>query len=228
MVLVVFFVKQKTAYEMRISDWSSDVCSSDLLVLARTPDAPAGTKGISLFIVPKYRIDAKGNIGPINDVRCASIEHKLGIHASPTCVMSYGDQDECIGELIGSECAGMKAMFTMMNQARLNVGSQGVQIGERATQQALAYAAERIQSAPADGSSPQPAAIIAHPDVRRMLVRMKALTQAARALVYYAAGQVDRAQLGLAGAKKRLDLLTPLAKAYGTDVGCEVIGRAQV
>src|SRR3546814_10834366 len=97
----------------------------------------------------------------------------------------------------------MKAMFTMMNQARLNVGSQGVQIGERATQQALAYAAERIQSAPADGSSPQPAAIIGHPDVRRMLVRMKALTQAARALVYYAAGQVDRAQLGLAGAKKR-------------------------
>src|SRR3546814_4915388 len=109
-------------------------------------DAPAGTKGISLFIVPKYRIDAKGNIGPLNDVRCASIEHKLGIHASPTCVMSYGDQDECVGELIGSECAGMKAMFTMMNQARLNVGSQGVQIGERATQQALAYAAERIQS----------------------------------------------------------------------------------
>src|SRR3546814_5838150 len=143
---------------MRISDWSSDVFSSDL-------------------IVPKYRIDAKGNIGPINDVRCASIEHKLGFHASPTCVMSYGDQDECVGELIGSECAGMKAMFTMMNQARLNVGSQGVQIGERATQQALAYAAERIQSAPADGSSPQPAAIIGHPDVRRMLVRMKALTQ---------------------------------------------------
>src|SRR3546814_12748997 len=119
----------------------------------------------------------------------------------------------------------MKAMFTMMNQARLNVGSQGVQIGERATQQALAYAAERIQSAPADGSSPQPAAIIGHPDVRRMLVRMKALTQAARALVYYAEGPVDRAQLRLAGAKKRLDLLNTLPKAYGNDVGCRVASR---
>src|SRR3546814_13214880 len=125
---------------MRISDWSSDVCSSDLdnivhLVLARTPDAPAGTKGISLFIVPKYRIDAKGNIGPLNDVRCASTEHKRGIHASSTCVMSYGAQDECVGEVIGSERAGMKAMFTMMNEARPKGGCQGVTIGNRATKE---------------------------------------------------------------------------------------------
>ncbi|MCF8707358.1 acyl-CoA dehydrogenase [Rhizorhapis sp. SPR117] len=192
------------------------------LILARTPGAPAGTKGISLFIVPKYRVDDAGNIGALNDVHCASIEHKLGIHASPTCVMSYGDHDDCIGELIGDEFGGMKAMFTMMNQARLNVGSQGVQIAERATQQAIAYAAERIQSARADGSSPDPVAIIEHPDVRRMLIRMKALTQAARALIYYAAGQVDRRHLGIEGAKKRLDILTPLAKAYATDMGCEV------
>ena len=192
------------------------------LVLARTPGAPVGTKGISLFLVPKYRVKDDGSLGALNDLHCASIEHKMGIHASPTCVMSYGDHDDCIGELVGEEMRGMKAMFTMMNQARLNVGNQGVQIAERATQQALAYAAERIQSALADGSSAGPAAIIEHPDVRRMLLRMKAQTQAARALVYYAAGQVDRAHLGAAGARKRLDLITPLAKAHGTDLGCEV------
>lgn len=192
------------------------------LVLARTPGAPVGTKGISLFLVPKYRVKDDGSLGALNDLHCASIEHKMGIHASPTCVMSYGDNDDCIGELVGEEMRGMKAMFTMMNQARLNVGNQGVQIAERATQQALAYAAERIQSALADGSSAGPAAIIEHPDVRRMLLRMKAQTQAARALVYYAAGQVDRAHLGVAGARKRLDLITPLAKAHGTDLGCEV------
>lgn len=192
------------------------------LVLARTPGAPAGTKGISLFIVPKYRLKEDGSLGPLNDVRCTSIEHKLGIHASPTCVMSYGDQDDCKGEMIGAEMGGMKAMFTMMNQARLNVGGQGVQIAERATQAALAYAAERIQSARADGSSEGPVAIIEHPDVRRMLFRMKALTQAARTLIYYAAGQADRAHVGIVNAQERLDLLTPLAKAYCTDIGCEV------
>jgi 3-(methylthio)propanoyl-CoA dehydrogenase len=187
------------------------------LVLARTPDAPKGTKGISLFLVPKMRLD-----GTSNDVRCVSIEHKLGINASPTAVLSYGDNDDCIGHLIGPEFGGMRAMFTMMNNARLNVGLQGVEIGERATQGALYYAKDRIQSARANGVSPDPVAIIEHPDVRRMLIRMKALTQASRALVYYAASQVDRAHLGLDGAKVRLDLLTPLAKAYGTDVGCEV------
>jgi len=187
------------------------------LVLARTPGAPAGTRGISLFLVPKLRDD-----GSSNDVRCVSIEHKLGIHASPTCVMSYGDHDDCIGQLIGAEYGGMAAMFVMMNNARLNVGLQGVQIAERATQQAVAYARERVQSAKAGGPGREPVAIIEHPDVRRMLIRMKALTQAARALIYYAVGQLDRAHLGDAEARDRLELLTPLAKSWGTDVGCEV------
>jgi 3-(methylthio)propanoyl-CoA dehydrogenase len=187
------------------------------LVLARTPGAPAGTKGISLFLVPKVRPD-----GSRNDVRCVSIEHKLGIHASPTCVLAFGDDDACTGHLIGPEMGGIRAMFTMMNNARLNVGLQGVEVGERATQTAIAYAAQRIQSARAGGETTAAVAIIEHPDVRRTLMRMKALTQAARALLYYAAGQVDRAHLGVEGAKVRLDILTPLAKSYGSDVGCEI------
>jgi len=183
------------------------------LVLARTPGAPAGTKGISLFIVPKLLPD-----GTRNDLRCVSIEHKLGIHASPTCVMSYGDEGGATGWLIGEEMGGMRAMFTMMNNARLNVGLQGVSIAERAMQGAVAYAGQRVQGV----REGRPAPILAYPDVRRMLLRMKALTQAARALVYYTAGCTDRASLGDAEAKLRADLLTPLAKAYGTDVGCEV------
>jgi alkylation response protein AidB-like acyl-CoA dehydrogenase len=188
------------------------------LVLARTPGAPPGTKGISLFLVPKFRLDANGRPGAPNDVRCVSIEHKLGIHASPTCIMSYGDEGDCLGWLIGEEQAGMRAMFTMMNNARLNVGLQGVSIAERATQAALAYAGQRVQGM----RGGRPAAIVEHPDVRRMLLRMKSLTQAARALAYYAAGQTDRATLGDRDAKMRADLLTPLVKAYGTDVGVEV------
>jgi alkylation response protein AidB-like acyl-CoA dehydrogenase len=191
------------------------------LVLARTPDAPPGTKGLSLFLVPKYRLDADGNPGDFNDVRVVSIEHKLGLHASPTCVLSFGDNGDCVGELIGAELGGMRGMFTMMNNARLNVGLQGVQVAERATQLAVAYARDRVQSARAGGGH-GPVAIIEHPDVRRMLMRMKAQTQAARALVYLAASQVDRATLGDVDAQKRLDLLTPLAKAHGTDLGCEV------
>ena len=192
------------------------------LVLARTPDAPIGTRGISLFIVPKIRVTSDGSPGGSNDVHCVSIEHKLGIHASPTCVMSYGDNDDCIGEIVGQEFGGMRAMFTMMNNARLNVGSQGVQIGERATQQALAYAAERVQSARAGGATRDPVAIIDHADVRRMLLRMKAGTEAARALLYYATGMVDRKNCGDEAAGARLELLTPLVKAYGTDMGCEI------
>jgi alkylation response protein AidB-like acyl-CoA dehydrogenase len=191
------------------------------LVLARTPGAPAGTKGISLFLVPKFRLDADGNPGAPNDIRVVSIEHKMGLHASPTCVLSFGDNGDCIGELIGAEGAGMRAMFTMMNNARLNVGLQGVQVAEAATQRAVAYARERVQSARASTGG-APVAIIDHPDVRRMLLRMTAQTMAARGLVYYAAGQVDRATLGVEGAKTRLDLVTPLAKAHGTDIGCEV------
>ena len=192
------------------------------LVLARTPGAPEGTKGISLFLVPRYRLDENGAPGEFNDARAVSIEHKLGIHASPTCVMSFGDNDDCHGWLIGPENGGMRAMFTMMNNARLNVGLQGVQIGERATQQAVTFARERIQSARAGGETRDPVAIVEHPDVRRMLMRMKASTMAIRALVYYAAGQVDAATLGDEDAKARAEVLTPLAKAYGTDVGCEV------
>jgi len=192
------------------------------LVLARTPGAPEGTKGISLFLVPRYRLDENGEPGEENDARCVSLEHKLGINVSPTCVMSYGDNDDCHGWLIGPENGGMRAMFTMMNNARLNVGLQGVQIGERATQQAVGFARERVQSARAGGNSREPVAIIEHPDVRRMLLRMKASTMAARALVYYAAGQVDAATLGDEEAKARSEVLTPLAKAYGTDIGCEI------
>ena len=192
------------------------------LVLARTPNAPEGTRGISLFIVPKFHLDDDGNPGERNDAVCVSIEHKLGIHASPTCVMAYGENDECIGELIGGEFGGIKAMFTMMNNARINVGSQGVQVGERATQLALSYAADRVQSARAGSADKQSVAIIEHPDVRRMLLRCKALTQAARALLYYATSYVDRATLGIDGAKSRAEVLTPLIKAYGTDIGNEV------
>ena len=194
------------------------------LVLARLPDAPAGTRGISLFLVPKFRLDGSGEPAEPNDVRCVSIEHKMGIHASPTCVMSYGDHDDCVGWLIGEENGGMRAMFTMMNNARLNIGLQGVSIAERATQAAVAYARQRVQSARAGSPGREPVAIVEHPDVRRMLMRMKALTQGARALIYYAAGCTDRASLGDADAKARADLLTPLVKAYGTDVGVEVAG----
>ncbi|MBO9624274.1 MAG: acyl-CoA dehydrogenase [Sphingomonas sp.] len=192
------------------------------LVLARTPDAPAGTKGISLFLVPKYRLNTDGTPGTFNDVRVVSIEHKMGLHASPTCVLSFGDHDDCIGELVGPEMGGIRAMFTMMNNARLNVGLQGVQVAERATQRAVAYARERIQSPRAGSASRESVAIVEHPDVRRMLLRMKAQTQAARALVYYAFGQLDRARAGDAAAEKRVELLTPLAKAHGTDLGNEV------
>ncbi|MFC4293938.1 acyl-CoA dehydrogenase [Novosphingobium tardum] len=192
------------------------------LVLARTPDAPSGSRGISLFIVPRHHVAADGTIGPRNDVRCVSIEHKLGINASPTCVMSYGDNGECIGELIGRENEGLKAMFTMMNSARINVGSQGVQIAERALQAAAEYARTRVQSARAGSADKAPVAIIEHPDVRRMLLRMRALTEGSRGLLYYTAGQVDRGALGDAAAQARADLLVPLIKGWGSDIGMEV------
>ena len=191
------------------------------LVLARLPDAPEGSRGISLFVVPKYHVTDDGAPGARNDLRCVSLEHKLGINASPTCVMSYGDNDECIGELVGAENRGLMAMFTMMNNARINVGTQGVQIAERATQQAQDYAADRIQSARAGSPDRTPVAILEHPDVRRMLLRMKSLTEAVRALLYYTAGQVDRGTLGNTDAAARAEVLVPLLKAWGTDVGVE-------
>jgi alkylation response protein AidB-like acyl-CoA dehydrogenase len=183
------------------------------LVLARTPGAPDGTKGISLFLVPKILPD-----GESNDLHCVSIEHKMGIHASPTCVMGYGENGGATGWLVGEELGGMRAMFTMMNHARLNVGLQGVGLAERATQRAVAYALERKQGQ----RSGLPIRIADHPDVRRMLVRMRALTMAARALAYYAFGQLDRDILGDREAGLRADVLTPLVKAWCTDVGCEV------
>lgn len=192
------------------------------LVLARTPGAPAGTKGISLFLVPKYQLAADGSIGKANDIKVVSIEHKMGINASPTCVLAFGEEGECVGELIGPEFGGMRAMFTMMNNARLNVGLQGVQIAEAATQKAIWFARERVQSAKAGRASRESVAIIEHPDVRRMLLRMKAGTQAIRALLYFASGYVDRAALGEDGAREMVDLLTPLAKTYGTDLGSEI------
>ena len=192
------------------------------LVLARLPGAPAGSRGISLFLVPKFRVGGDGAISQRNDLKVVSLEHKMGIHASPTCVMSYGDHDECIGEIVGGENEGLRAMFTMMNSARINVGSQGVQVAEAALQKAMAYARERVQSARAGSPDKTPVAIVEHPDVRRMLLRMRALTEGARGLLYYTAGQVDRGMLGDEAAQARAELLVPLIKAWGTDIGCEV------
>ncbi|HEY0958018.1 MAG TPA: acyl-CoA dehydrogenase [Novosphingobium sp.] len=192
------------------------------LVLARLPEAPAGSRGISLFLVPKFRVGDDGAIGERNDLKVVSLEHKMGIHASPTCVMSYGDHDDCIGEIVGGENEGLRAMFTMMNSARINVGGQGVQVAEAALQKAMAYARERVQSARAGSPDKTPVAIVEHPDVRRMLLRMRALTEGARGLLYYTAGQVDRGMLGEDAAQTRAELLVPLIKAWGTDVGCEV------
>ena len=197
------------------------------LVLARTPGAPAGSRGISLFVVPKLLVAADGTTGPRNDLRCVSIEHKMGINASPTCVMSFGDGSgggDCIGELVGAENEGLKCMFTMMNSARINVGCQGVQIAERALQLARAYARDRVQSARAGSGDRTPVAIIEHPDVRRMLLRMRALTEGGRALLYYTAGQVDRGALGDRAAGLRAEVLVPVMKSWITDIGCEVAG----
>ena len=182
-------------------------------VLARLPDAPEGTKGISLFLVPKVMAD-----GTRNDVRAHSLEHKMGIHASPTCTMVYGDKGGAVGFLIGEEHKGMACMFTMMNRARLAVGLQGVGIAERATQQAMAYARERKQGG---------GTIVHYPDVKRMLLTMRALTGAARAICYATGGALDRSLRGKdeatrKAAHERCSLLTPVAKAFSTDIGVEV------
>ena len=195
------------------------------LVLARVPGAPEGSRGISLFIVPKYLVGPDGAPsapGARNDLACVGLEHKLGVNASPTCVMSFGEHGECIGELVGRENEGLRAMFTMMNSARVNVGNQGVHIAERALQQALAYARERVQSPRAGSPDKAPVAIIEHPDVRRMLLRMRALTEGARALLYYNTGQIDRGTLGDEAAARRAELLVPLTKAWCTDAAMEV------
>ncbi|MGA2126466.1 MAG: acyl-CoA dehydrogenase [Xanthobacteraceae bacterium] len=197
-------------------------------VLARLPDAPPGTRGLSLFLVPKRLVDDGGALGARNDVRCHSVEHKVGIHGSPTCTMVYGDRGGAVGYLVGEENRGLACMFTLMNNARLAVGLQGVAIAERATQQALAYAHDRRQgrapgTASGDGMSP----IAAHPDVKRMLLTMRSLTRAARAICYLTAGATDRAHRGAdeqsrKAAHERASLLTPVAKAFSTDIGIEV------
>ena len=188
-------------------------------VLARLPDSPPGTKGVSLFLVPKVMLNEDGTLGKRNDVRAHSVEHKLGIHGSPTCTMIYGDQGGATGFLIGEEHKGMLCMFTMMNQTRLAVGLQGVAVAELATQQAIGYARERKQGAGG--------AIIAYPDVKRMLLTMRASTAAARAICYATAVAIDRSQRGKTEAvrqtaHKRASLLTPVAKAFSTDIGIEV------
>ncbi|MBM3601971.1 MAG: acyl-CoA dehydrogenase [Alphaproteobacteria bacterium] len=196
------------------------------MVLARLGDAPQGVKGISLFIVPKFLVRDDGSLGERNDLRAVSLEHKLGIRASPTCVMSYGDDGGAVGYLVGEENRGLDYMFTMMNNARLSVGIQGVGIAERAYQQAREFARSRIQSRELGGDHGS-VAIIRHPDVRRMLMTMKAQTEAARALTYYAAGALDRARaLPDAAARTRAlgiaELLIPVAKAWSTDIGFAV------
>ncbi|MBO0718044.1 MAG: acyl-CoA dehydrogenase [Rhizobiales bacterium] len=197
-------------------------------VLARLSDAPPGTRGISLFLVPKFLIQTDGSLGARNDVRAHSVEHKLGIHGSPTCTMVFGDAGGATGFLIGEENAGMSCMFTMMNRARLAVGLQGVGIAECATQKALAYARERRQGRSAGPSDPsQSAAIVAHPDVRRMLLTMRALTQAARAVCYATALAIDRSERESNEAKReaahaQASLLTPIAKAFSTDIANDV------
>jgi len=194
------------------------------LVLARLPDAPAGVKGISLFLVPKYNVNDDGTLGERNDLKVVSMESKLGIHASPTCVMSYGDGDGAVGYLVGEENNGLACMFTMMNHARLEVGMQGVGLSERAYQRALAYARERVQGY-APGQQGR-VTIIHHADVRRMLMQMRALTEASRALTYVAASEYDLAHHcdvveEKAKHQRRVDLLTPVAKAWPTEMAQE-------
>ncbi len=197
------------------------------LVLARLPGAPPGTRGISCFLVPKHLPAADGSTGARNDVHCVSIEHKLGIHASPTCVMSYGDDEGAVGFLVGDENGGMRAMFTMMNHARLSVGLEGVAIAERSYQQALAYAHERRQGRAPGAPATESSAIIDHPDVRRMLLDMRSTTGAMRGLAYRNAEAIDRSSHGADADERqegseRAALLTPLTKAWATDLGCEL------
>src|SRR5580692_7691752 len=197
------------------------------LVLARTPDAPEGTRGISLFVVPKFLVDADGALAARNDVECASIEHKLGIHASPTCVMSFGEKEGAIGYLVGQENEGLPHMFTMMNEARQKVGLQGLAIAERAYQAARDYAKDRVQGRPVGQRSGDRVTIIHHPDVRRMLLTMKSQIEAMRAFGYVLAADVDLAHKHPDTAERqrhqeRVDLLTPVLKGWCTELGVEI------
>lgn len=197
------------------------------LVLARLPDAPTGVKGISLFVVPKYLVSEDGKIGERNDLRCISLEHKMGIHASPTAVMSYGEGGGAYGLLVGEENKGLQYMFTTMNNARLAVGLEGVGVAERALQKAASFARERVQGRDATTDNPAPVTIIHHPDVRRMLLTMRSLTEASRALAYFTAAKLDIAkrhpdQNVQASARSLVDLLIPVVKGWGSEIGSEV------
>lgn len=197
------------------------------LVLGRTPDAPEGVKGISLFLVPKFLVNADGGLGARNDVRCISLEHKLGIHASPTATLSFGDNEGAIGYLIGEENRGLEVMFVMMNAARFEVGLQGLAIGERAYQLALGCAKERVQGKDATDPRGPSVPIIQHPDVRRMLMSMKSRVEAMRAFAYVVAGCMDFAQRSpdaghRAEAQAQVDLLIPVLKGWCTETGIEV------
>jgi 3-(methylthio)propanoyl-CoA dehydrogenase len=192
------------------------------LVLARTEGAPDGTRGLSLFLVPKRLPTEDGRVGPRNDLRCVSLEHKLGIHASPTCVMAFGESEGAIGWLLGEELGGMGCMFTMMNNARIAVGLQGLGMAERAYQAARAFAAERVQGR--RGGEPVP--IARHPDIRRTLATMRATVAAMRAITYTTAAAQDRAQHGDERARRRVDLLTPVVKAWCSDRAVEICSAA--
>ncbi|MFJ4293472.1 acyl-CoA dehydrogenase [Cupriavidus sp. NPDC089707] len=197
------------------------------LVLARTPNAPEGVKGISLFIVPKFMVNADGSTGARNDVHCVSIEHKLGIKASPTAVLQFGDHGGAIGTLVGEENRGLEYMFIMMNSARFSVGMQGIAVSERAYQQAVAYARERVQSRPVDGSARDAVTIIHHPDVKRMLMTMRGLTEGARAVAYVAAAASDAAHQHPDEAVRKqnqafYEFLVPVVKGWSTELSIDV------
>ncbi|SAL81866.1 acyl-CoA dehydrogenase [Caballeronia arvi] len=197
------------------------------LVLARTPNAPEGVKGISLFIVPKFLVNDDGSLGERNDVHCVSIEHKLGIKASPTAVLQFGDHGGAIGHLVGEENCGLEYMFIMMNAARFAVGVQGVSMADRAYQKAVVYAKERVQSRPVDGSAKQAVTIIQHPDVRRMLSTMRGLTEGARSLAYVAAAHCDLAHRHPDSAQRAehqamYEFLVPIVKGWSTEMSLEV------
>ena len=209
--------------------WGEHDCAANIihLVLARTPDAPEGVKGISLFIVPKFLPDAGGNPGEPNDLRCVNTEHKIGIHASPTCTMSYGDNGGAVGYLVGEEGKGLMYMFTMMNEARHKVGVQGLSIADRAYQQARWYAAERIQGMPAGHSGAEKVNILHHPDVKRMMLTMRAQIEAMRALCYSASWSMDMSRRHPDADERirhqaRVDLLIPIVKGWCTEVGQEL------
>jgi alkylation response protein AidB-like acyl-CoA dehydrogenase len=196
------------------------------LVLARTPDAPAGVKGISLFVVPKFMVNADGSLGARNDAYCVSIEHKLGIHASPTCVMAFGDDEGAVGTLVGKENEGLKYMFVMMNAARFAVGLEGLAISERSYQQAANFARERVQGRAIEGS-PAPVAIIQHPDIRRMLMEMRSRIEAMRSLSYTVAAAHDAALRHSDPAERQrnqafVDLMIPVVKGWNTETGNEL------